>query len=139
MCVFVKSCTCPKINGQSFWSPCSVTDTSAPRKECNSSLVMFTSAMSCSSLSRVLDISRNVSSSSDGNSERSLLSGGVNDSVEVDLLGVLDKGLKDGLEVVPDDSLDGGREDGLEANLEDGLKVGLEDGLDVGLDVDSDK
>ncbi len=91
--------------------------------------------MSCSSLSRVLEISRNVSSSSDGNSERSLLSGGVSNSVEADLLGVLDEGLKDGLEVVPDDGLDGGREDGLEVGLEDSLEVGLE----AGLDVDPDK
>lgn len=31
---------------RSLWSPCSVIDTSAHRKECNSSLVMFTSAIS---------------------------------------------------------------------------------------------
>ncbi len=120
-----------------------MTDTSAPRKECNSSLVMFTSAMSCSSLSRVLEISRNVSSLLDGNSERSLLSGGVSNSVEADLLGVLDEGFEDGLEVVPDDGRDGGREDGLEAGLEDSLEVGLEGGLEAGLeaglDVDPDK
>ncbi len=133
MCVFVTSCKWPKIDGRSLLSPCSVTDTSAPRKECYLSVVMFTSAISCSSLSRVLEIS------SDGNSESSLLSGGVSDSIEADLLGVHDEGLEDGLEVVPDDSLDGGRDGGLEAGLDDGLEVGLEDGLEVGLDVDSDK
>jgi hypothetical protein len=95
--------------------------------------------MSCSSLSRVLEISRNVSSLSDGNSQRSLLSGKVSNSVEANLLGVLDEGLEDGLNVVPDDGLDGGREDGLEAGLEDGLEAGLEDGLEVGLDIDPDK
>jgi hypothetical protein len=115
-----------------------VTDTSAPRKECNSSLVMFTSAISCSSLSRLREISRNTSSSSDGNSEVSLLSGGVSDSVEADRLGVLDDSLEGGLEVVPD-GLEGGRDGGLEVVLEDHLEVGLEDGLEVGLDVDSDK
>jgi hypothetical protein len=139
MCVFVTSCTWPKNDGRSLSSPCNVTDKSAPRKECSSSLVMFTSAISCSSLSRVLEISRNASSSSDGNSEKSLLSSGVSDSVKADLLGVLDEGLEDGLEVVPDDGLEGGREGGLEAGLEDSLEVGLEDGLEVGLDVDSDK
>ena len=116
-----------------------MTDTSAPRKECNSSLVMFTSAISCSSLSRLREISRNSSSSSDGNNDVSLLSGGVSDSVEADLLGVLDDGLEGGLEVVPDDGLEGGRDVGLEADLEDDLDVGLEDGLEVGLDVDPDK
>ena len=53
----------------------------------------------------------------------SLSSGGVSDSVEADLLGVLDDGLEGGLGVV----------------LDDGLEVGLEDGLEVGLDVDPDK
>jgi len=108
---------------------------------------MFTSAISCSSLSRLRDISRNTSSSSDGNNEVSLSSGGVSDSVEADLLGVLDDGLEGGLEVVPDDGLDGGRDGGLEVGLDDdldvglddGLEVGLEDGLEVGLDVDPDK
>ena len=147
MCVFVTSCTWPNIDGRSLSSPCNVTDTSAPRKECNSSLVMFTSAISCSSLSRLRDISRNTSSSSDGNNEVSLSSGGVSDSVEADLLGVLDDGLEGGLEVVPDDGRDGGRDGGLEVGLEDdldvglddGLELGLEDGLEVGLDVDPDK
>jgi hypothetical protein len=139
MCVFVTSCTWPKIDGRSLLSPCNVTDTFAPRKECNSSLVMFTSAISCSSLSRLREISRNTSSLSDGNSERSLLSGGVSDSVEADLLGVLDDGLEGGLKVVPDDGLEGGGDGGLEVGLEDDLEVGLEDGLEVGLDVDSDK
>jgi len=100
---------------------------------------MFTSAISCSSLSRLREISRNTSSSSDGNSEVSLSSGGVSDSVEADLLGVLDDGLEGGLEVVLDDGLEGGRDGGLEVGLEDDLDVGLEDGLEVGLDVDSDK
>jgi hypothetical protein len=100
---------------------------------------MFTSAISCSSLSRLRDISRNTSSSSDGNNEVSLSSGGVSDSVEADLLGVLDDGLEGGLEVVPDDGRDGGRDGGLEVGLDDGLEVGLEDGLEVGLDVDPDK
>jgi hypothetical protein len=81
--------------------------------------------MSCSSLSRVLDISKNVSSLSYGNSERSLLSGGVSDSVEADLLGVLDKGLEDGLEVVPDDCLDGGRDDGLDGAVMTALRLFL--------------
>jgi len=120
-------------------SPWSVTDTSAPRKECNSSLVMFTSASSCSSLSRLREISRNTSSSSDGNNEVSLSSGGVSDSVEADLRGVRDDGLEGGLEVVPNDCLEGGRDDGLEVGLEDGLELGLEDGLEVGLDADPDK
>ncbi len=106
MCVFVTCCTWPKIDGRSLLSPCSVTDTSAPKKECNSSIVMFTSAISCSSLSRLREISRNTSSSSDRNSEVSLLSGGVSISVEADLLGVLDDGLEGGLEVVPDDGLE---------------------------------
>jgi hypothetical protein len=104
---------------------------------------MFTSAISCSSLSRLRDISRNTSSSSDGNNEVSLSSGGVSDSVEADLLGVLDDGLEGGLEVVPDDGRDGGRDGGLEVGLDDGLddglEVGLEDGLEVGLDVGLDK
>ncbi len=113
MCVFVTSCTWPKIDGWSLSSPCSVRDTSAPRKECNLSLVMFTSAISCSSLSRLREIFRNTSSLSDGNSDVSLLSGGVSDSVEADLLGVLDDGLESSLEVVPDDGLEGGRDGGL--------------------------
>jgi hypothetical protein len=66
---------------------------------------------------RVLDISRNVSSLSDGNSDRSFLSDGVSNSNEADLLGVCDEGLEDSLEVVPDDG------------LEDCLEVGLEDSL----------
>ncbi len=93
------------------------------------------------------EISRKTSSSSEGNSEVSLKSGGVSDSVEADLLGVLDDGLDGGLEVVPDDGLDEGLDGGLEVGLEDdlddgledGLEVGLEDGLEVGLDDDSDK
>ncbi len=139
MCDFVTSCTWPNMDGRSLSSPWSVTDTSAPRKECNSSLVMFTSAISCSSLSRLREISRNTSSSSDGNNEVSLSFGGGSDSVEADLLGVLDDGLEGGLEVVPDDCLEGGRDVGLEVGLEDGLELGLEDGLEVGLDVDPDK
>ncbi len=49
----------------------------------------------------VLDISKNLSSSSDGNKWRSLSFGGVSDSIEADLLGVCDDGLKDGLEGGP--------------------------------------
>jgi hypothetical protein len=49
---------------------------------------------------KVLDISRNVLSSSEGNRDRSLPFGGVSDSVEADLRGVHDEGLDDGLEVV---------------------------------------
>ncbi len=70
---------------------------------------------------RVLDISKNVLSLSDGNKDRSLLSGGVSDSVEADLLGVRHECLNDSLEVVHDGCLDGGREGGLEDGLEDGL------------------
>jgi hypothetical protein len=76
---------------------------------------------------------------SDGNNEVSLLSSGVIDSVEADLLEVLDDGLEGGLKVVPDDGLEGGRDGGLEVGLEDDLEVRLEDGLEVGLGVDPDK
>ena len=53
----------------------------------------------------------------------SLSSGGVSDSVEADLLGVLDDGLEGGLEVVPDDCRDEGRDGGLEVGLDDDLDV----------------
>jgi hypothetical protein len=85
-------------------------------------LVIFTSAIICSSLSSVLDICKNVSSLSDGNKWRSLSFGGLRDSVEADLLGVRDEGLKDGLEVVFDD--------GLDESLDVGLEVGPDEGLD---------
>ncbi len=114
--------TWPKIDGRSLLSPCTVTDTSAPRKECNLSLVMFTSAISCSSLSSFLDISRNVLYSSEGNGDWSPSFGRVSDSVKADLLGFHDEGLDDGLELVLDD--------GLEEGLDEGLQVGLDECLD---------